>query len=91
MRLIINIIIIIIIIIIQGGNIPGAINIPAGTLLDAGNDLIAKYRNVPLVIFHCALSQQRGPKSARIYNEMRHLTGEKGNQEVKDEFLFFLF
>ncbi|KAG2209003.1 hypothetical protein INT45_004658 [Circinella minor] len=66
----------------RGGNIPGAINIPAGQLLDSGNDLIIKYRNVPLVIFHCALSQQRGPKSARIYNEMRHLTGEKGNQEV---------
>ncbi|KAI9264898.1 Rhodanese-like domain-containing protein [Phascolomyces articulosus] len=66
----------------RGGNIPGAINVPARQLLDCGNDLIAKYRQVPLVIFHCALSQQRGPKAARIYNEMRHLTGEKGDQKV---------
>ncbi|KAI9484462.1 Rhodanese-like domain-containing protein [Zychaea mexicana] len=66
----------------HGGNIPGAINVPANQLVDRGNALIEKYKQVPLVVFHCALSQQRGPKAARIYNEMRHLTGEKGDQKV---------
>lgn len=26
---------------------------------------------VPTVVFHCSLSQQRGPKAARIYSEAR--------------------
>ncbi|KAI9319837.1 Rhodanese-like domain-containing protein [Dichotomocladium elegans] len=65
-----------------GGNIPGAINVPAHHLIDKGNELIEKYKDVPQVYFHCALSQQRGPKAARIYKEMRHLTGVQGVQEV---------
>ncbi|KAJ8652302.1 hypothetical protein O0I10_012075 [Lichtheimia ornata] len=65
-----------------GGNIPGAINVPANQMLDRVNELIEKYKAVPQVYFHCALSQQRGPKAARIYNEVRHLTGEKDVQKV---------
>ncbi|KAI8330762.1 Rhodanese-like protein [Chlamydoabsidia padenii] len=56
-----------------GGNIPGALNVPANQLVDAASDLAQTYSNVPVIYFHCALSQVRGPKSARIYNEIRHL------------------
>lgn len=33
---------------------------------------------VPTVVFHCSLSQQRGPKSARIYSEARKAALEAG-------------
>ncbi|KAG0175480.1 hypothetical protein DFQ28_000099 [Apophysomyces sp. BC1034] len=67
----------------EGGNIPGAVNVPAGTLVDNVDGLIAKYGKVPVVYFHCALSQVRGPKSARIYNESLSLRGIQLNQQVK--------
>lgn len=57
-------------------------------MLDRVNELIEKYKAVPQVYFHCALSQQRGPKAARIYNEVRHLTGEKDVQKVIHSYLF---
>ncbi|KAJ2761807.1 Cdc25 phosphatase Ibp1 [Coemansia nantahalensis] len=54
----------------QIGHIPGAVNVPAHDIRLRAGKLIDKYRAVPLVVFHCALSQQRGPKSARIYSEI---------------------
>ncbi|KAJ2720769.1 Cdc25 phosphatase Ibp1 [Coemansia sp. Benny D115] len=53
----------------HGGHIPGAINVPAHHVRDRAPELAAKYASVPTLVFHCALSQVRGPKSARIYNE----------------------
>ncbi|KAJ1932287.1 Cdc25 phosphatase Ibp1 [Linderina pennispora] len=53
----------------NGGHIPGAVNVPAHEMHDQAAALVQKYADVPEVIFHCALSQVRGPKSARIYNE----------------------
>ncbi|KAI8078413.1 hypothetical protein BDF21DRAFT_420462 [Thamnidium elegans] len=44
----------------KGGNIPGAVNVPANEMYDKANDLIREYANVPKVYFHCALSQVRG-------------------------------
>ncbi|KAI8061051.1 Rhodanese-like domain-containing protein [Gongronella butleri] len=67
----------------EGGHIPGMINVPAGKLIDSAPELIQKYAKVPVVYFHCALSQVRGPKSARIYNEYCALQGIRTNQEVK--------
>ncbi|KAF7726496.1 hypothetical protein EC973_008731 [Apophysomyces ossiformis] len=67
----------------EGGNIPGAINVPAGTLLDNVDTLITEYSKVPVVYFHCALSQVRGPKSARIYKESLSLRGYQLDQEIK--------
>ncbi|KAG0653173.1 hypothetical protein C6P46_003539 [Rhodotorula mucilaginosa] len=34
-------------------------------------DLVSRLEDVPRVIFHCTLSQVRGPKAARIYAEAR--------------------
>ncbi|KAJ2878015.1 Cdc25 phosphatase Ibp1, partial [Coemansia aciculifera] len=50
-----------------GGHIPGAENVPAHTLFERMDELINRYQRVPLVVFHCAMSQVRGPKSARSY------------------------
>ncbi|KAJ1995246.1 Cdc25 phosphatase Ibp1 [Coemansia umbellata] len=51
------------------GHIPGAINIPAHEIRERANGLVQQYSSVPMLVFHCALSQVRGPKSARIYKE----------------------
>ncbi|KAJ2739106.1 Cdc25 phosphatase Ibp1 [Coemansia sp. BCRC 34301] len=50
-----------------GGHIPGADNVPAHTFPERVEAVIDKYQRVPLVVFHCALSQVRGPKSAMRY------------------------
>lgn len=34
---------------------------------------------VPTVIFHCSLSQARGPKAARIYSEVRQAALQRGD------------
>ncbi|WWC89816.1 uncharacterized protein L201_004742 [Kwoniella dendrophila CBS 6074] len=54
-----------------GGNIVSAINYPSDTFHATVDELAKKLENVPQVIFHCALSQARGPKAARIYAETR--------------------
>ncbi|KAJ1661826.1 Cdc25 phosphatase Ibp1 [Coemansia sp. RSA 1813] len=51
------------------GHIPGAINVPAHEMRASTTRLLKDYGAVPMIVFHCALSQVRGPKSARIYNE----------------------
>ncbi|GAA5830491.1 hypothetical protein JCM3766R1_002741 [Sporobolomyces carnicolor] len=54
----------------RGGNIPGAINAPSEQRTEQTvQDLVTKLTGVPTVIFHCTLSQVRGPKNARIYAE----------------------
>ncbi|GAA5989866.1 hypothetical protein JCM5350_006593 [Sporobolomyces pararoseus] len=54
----------------RGGNIPGAINAPSEQRTEQTvQDLVTRLDKVPKVIFHCTLSQVRGPKNARIYAE----------------------
>ncbi|KAJ1823110.1 Cdc25 phosphatase Ibp1 [Coemansia sp. RSA 2599] len=53
----------------RGGHIRGSVNVPAHELSKKAPALVRKYEKVPLMIFHCALSQVRGPKSARIYGD----------------------
>ncbi|KAI0251970.1 Rhodanese-like domain-containing protein [Lactifluus subvellereus] len=54
-----------------GGNITNCHNVPSVTFLDNLDDLVRDAKEIPQVIFHCALSQSRGPKAARIYNDRR--------------------
>jgi len=55
-----------------GGNIKNSLNQPSGdAFLSSINSLVEKTKDVPLVIFHCGLSQQRGPQAARIYEQTR--------------------
>ncbi|KAL1915898.1 uncharacterized protein VTP21DRAFT_6286 [Calcarisporiella thermophila] len=66
----------------EGGNIPGAYNLPSRLLSDKLFDLVKVHQDCPLVIFHCALSQVRGPKAARLYKEARSLCGINTSQRV---------
>ncbi|CAE6458234.1 unnamed protein product [Rhizoctonia solani] len=68
-----------------GGNIVGCVRAPSSKYLTTVDDLISKTKDVPKMIFHCALSQQRGPKAARIYAETRNNRlnpGETPTQEI---------
>nr|XP_019013783.1 uncharacterized protein I206_01856 [Kwoniella pini CBS 10737]OCF52564.1 hypothetical protein I206_01856 [Kwoniella pini CBS 10737] len=66
-----------------GGNIVSAINCPSDTFHANVDELVKKLESVPKVIFHCALSQARGPKAARIYAETRsHALPSSSSQEV---------
>jgi rhodanese-related sulfurtransferase len=42
-----------------GGNVAGAVNKPSAEFLDTVDSLVKDTKDVPLVIFHCALSQAR--------------------------------
>ncbi|KAH8916903.1 Rhodanese-like protein [Atractiella rhizophila] len=50
-----------------GGNIPGCKHVPSIEIKERIADLTQSLTDVPLVIFHCALSQQRGPNAALFY------------------------
>ncbi len=54
-----------------GGNIKGAINVPSRTFWDTVDDLVKETKETKVLVFHCALSQVRGPKAARVYAETR--------------------
>ncbi|KAK7028105.1 Cdc25 phosphatase Ibp1 [Paramarasmius palmivorus] len=50
----------------EGGNIKGALNKPSRDFLMHVDELVKDTKDVPLVVFHCTLSQVRGPKAARV-------------------------
>ncbi|KAJ7784285.1 Rhodanese-like domain-containing protein [Mycena metata] len=67
-----------------GGNIKSALNLPSREFQMGVYDLVQKTADVKTMVFHCALSQMRGPKAARLYEETRNnlnLASEKP-QEV---------
>ncbi|KAG8682157.1 hypothetical protein FRC08_015151 [Ceratobasidium sp. 394] len=70
----------------SGGNIVGCVRAPSNTYLTTVDELVmTKTKDVPKLIFHCALSQLRGPKAARIYAETRNNRlnpGETSQQEI---------
>jgi len=55
-----------------GGNIKNALNLPSREFQMGVYNLVQKNADVKVVVFHCALSQMRGPKAARIYEETRN-------------------
>ncbi|KAK8198132.1 Rhodanese-like domain-containing protein [Phyllosticta capitalensis] len=66
-----------------GGHIRGCTNVPTHTLDWRAPELVRELRDVPLVVFHCALSQQRGPSAALKYLRERErlVGGENGEEE----------
>ncbi|KAH7914304.1 Rhodanese-like domain-containing protein [Hygrophoropsis aurantiaca] len=54
-----------------GGNIKGSRNIPSLTFSATVGELVTEVKDIPTIIFHCALSQLRGPKAAQIYERER--------------------
>ncbi|BGP20724.1 hypothetical protein JCM10213_001032 [Rhodosporidiobolus nylandii] len=54
----------------EGGHIPGSIHAPSEERTDASvQELVERLKDARQVVFHCGLSQVRGPKAARIYAE----------------------
>jgi len=65
----------------KGGNIKDCFHLPSQDFQDNVGGLAMKLKGVPKVIFHCALSQARGPKCARIYSETLDALSEKVDTE----------
>ncbi|RKP05125.1 hypothetical protein THASP1DRAFT_26326 [Thamnocephalis sphaerospora] len=63
-------------VVVDGGNIPSAINVPAHKLTEQLEHLVTAYGHVPKIIFHCALSQVRGPRSAGLYHKAALMAAE---------------
>jgi Cdc25 family phosphatase len=68
-----------------GGHIINCLRSPSATFLDKLDNLVKDTKDVPQVIFHCALSQQRGPKAARQYNDRRNQL--RGDNDTPHEVL----
>ncbi|OBR02289.1 Trypsin-like serine typically contains c-terminal pdz domain protein [Colletotrichum higginsianum IMI 349063] len=69
-----------------GGHIKGAINMPSRSLEATMPTLIRRLQGKKTVVFHCALSQQRGPSAAlRYLREREQLLASKKPQGTADE------
>ncbi|EJD50542.1 Rhodanese-like protein, partial [Auricularia subglabra TFB-10046 SS5] len=66
----------------EGGHIKGSVHSPSYLFLDAVDKLVEEHKDASTVVFHCALSQQRGPKAARIYAETLNARYPDTKQEV---------
>ncbi|KAK4183450.1 Rhodanese-like domain-containing protein [Podospora australis] len=81
-----------------GGHIKGAHHFPSRTLDATLPALVRKLQDKETVVFHCALSQQRGPGAALRYlrerqrilgtlnaNKKKNDTEQQGSEEAKEE------
>ena len=70
-----------------GGHIKGSKNIPSATLDHRIPELVRTLKDKEMVVFHCALSQQRGPSAARRYmsERQRVLKNEMESREEGSE------
>jgi len=65
-----------------GGHISDSQHIPSRDFAANVERVISDNKRTKRVVFHCSLSQIRGPKAARIYNEAKTLTGGGDEQDV---------
>lgn len=65
-----------------GGHIRGCVNVPVQTHDYRMPELVRTLAEKEMVVFHCMLSQQRGPSSALRYLRERERMGAKGRQKV---------
>lgn len=68
-----------------GGHILGCQNIPSGNLDWKLPELVRTLREKETVVFHCALSQQRGPSAALRYLRERDRVLAKDKKDEKTE------
>ena len=69
-----------------GGHIAGGTNVPSNTHDFKMPELVRTLEGKEVVVFHCALSQQRGPKAAlRYLRERERMGGKKGKAEGAEE------
>lgn len=74
-----------------GGHIKGSLNIPSRTLDAMLPTLVRQLQDKQTVVFHCALSQQRGPAAAlRYLRERERIAGEGGKDGVVEQKVFVL-
>ena len=66
-----------------GGHILGCQNIPTTELDYKTPEMVRTLRDKNLIVFHCALSQQRGPSSALKYLRERERLVKKGQVEAR--------
>ncbi|KDN37250.1 Rhodanese-like protein [Tilletiaria anomala UBC 951] len=67
----------------EGGNIKGAINVPSSNFENKVADLVKALQHKDKIVLHCALSQQRGPKAARIYSEAKQADTQKADSALE--------
>ncbi|KAF3052894.1 hypothetical protein E8E11_011323 [Didymella keratinophila] len=72
-----------------GGHIAGSTWVPSSQLDYKTPELVRELRDKEVVVFHCALSQQRGPSAALRYlrekERLDGLTGVESKGEVREE------
>jgi len=76
-----------------GGHIYTSTHIPSSSLDYKIPELVRKLKGMEIVIFHCALSQQRGPSAARRYvcerarlvSAEQDISGEGNGEGEKNE------
>ena len=61
-----------------GGHIRGSLHVPMSSLDWRTPEIIRKLASKQVVVFHCALSQQRGPTAALRYLRERQEKADKG-------------
>ncbi|KAF8042666.1 hypothetical protein BT93_A1107 [Corymbia citriodora subsp. variegata] len=65
------------------GHIPGALHYASGTFSDKISDLIQDVKGKDTLVFHCALSQVRGPTCARrLANYLEEIKEDGGIKDI---------
>ncbi|KAI9021972.1 Rhodanese-like domain-containing protein [Hyaloraphidium curvatum] len=72
------------------GNIRGCINIPSRTFHDTVSGIVERFRGMDALVFHCALSQIRGPKAANSFRTAVLETMSDGGEQAKVPELYVL-
>ncbi|KAI9750645.1 MAG: hypothetical protein M1815_001680 [Lichina confinis] len=67
-----------------GGHIQSSKHVPSRSIDERLPDLVEELRDVPTVVFHCALSQQRGPQAALKYMRERERVVGQEQDKVPD-------
>lgn len=69
-----------------GGHIKNSVNVPSSTLDHALPSLVRKLADKETVVFHCALSQVRGPKAAARYmRERERILADAPTDQKKEQ------
>jgi len=68
-----------------GGHIISSTHVPSTSLDYKIPELVHTLKNLEIVVFHCALSQQRGPAAARRYTRERTKVLERDLEIFKSE------
>lgn len=70
----------------EGGNILSAKNYPSSSFADGVQDLVkGPLKDYKQVVFHCHLSQARGPKAAGQYAQARQAAVENGGLRAEEK------